>query len=95
MITSTALDASDISIVPLSVQRTLQGSSQARGRLAITITNNWPTQMQAIYLETMPWLLQFYLHTLQVHYKGASRGTFISLLRCLLSDNIFLSMQMT
>jgi phosphatidylinositol glycan class T len=71
---STALDAGDLSHVPLSVQRTLRGSSQARGQLSVALTNNWLTEMHVIYLETMPWLLQFYLHTLRIYSKSVPRG---------------------
>jgi phosphatidylinositol glycan class T len=77
----TALNADHHSSVPLSVQRTLRGSSQARGQLSIVITNNWLTELHVIYLETMPWLLQFYLHTLRIHSDddvpcGAQTGFF-------------------
>jgi len=61
------LTADTHSAVPLSVQRTLRGPSQARGQLSVVITNNWLTEIHVIYLETMPWLLQFYLHTLRIH----------------------------
>jgi len=65
-----ALNAGDLSHMPLSVRRTLRGSSQARGQLSVVLTNNWPTEMHVIYLETMPWLLQFYLHTLRIYCNG-------------------------
>ncbi|KAI0073000.1 Gpi16 subunit GPI transamidase component [Panus rudis PR-1116 ss-1] len=67
------------SLVPLthvSVQRTLKGSTQSRGRLSVSVTNNLPITIQASYLESMPWLLQFYLHSLEVHSNGVSRGMF-------------------
>jgi len=72
---STALDAGERGM-PLSVRRTLRGSGQARGQLSVVLTNNWPTEMQhVIYLETMPWLLQFYLHTLRIYCNGEPSGT--------------------
>ena len=71
---STAPNAVDLSHVPLSVQRTLRGSSQARGQLSVVLTNNWLTDMRVIYLETMPWLLQFYLHTLKIQCNGVPCG---------------------
>lgn len=64
----------DAHVVPLSVQRTLRGSSQARGELSVIVTNHEAVEMQAIYLETMPWLLQFYLHTLRISCNGEPRG---------------------
>ena len=30
--------------------------------------------MQVIYVEMMPWLLQFYLHTLEVRINGIKMG---------------------
>lgn len=30
--------------------------------------------VQVIYVETMPWLLQFYLHTLEARVKGIKTG---------------------
>jgi len=72
---SIALNAGDLSHMPLSVRRTLRGSSQARGQLSIVLTNNLPTEMHVIYLETMPWLLQFYLHTLRIHCNSEPCGT--------------------
>ena len=59
----------------MSVQRTLKGSSQSDARLSLAITNNLPVQVQTGYLETMPWLAQFYLHTLRVRSDDVSRGT--------------------
>jgi len=72
------LNADQQSPVPMSVQRTLRGSSQARGQLSVFLSNNWPTKMRVIYLETMPWLLQFYLHTLQIRCDDASCADAIS-----------------
>ena len=69
---------SSIPLTHISVRRTLKGSSQSRGRLAVSITNNMPISIQTSYLESMPWLLQFYLHSLQVHLNGVSRGEFVS-----------------
>ena len=38
------------------------------------LTNQRPVMMQAIYVEMMPWLLQFYLHTLEVRVNGIKMG---------------------
>ena len=42
------------------------------------ITNHLPIAIQTSYLETMPWLLQFYLHSLRAYHEGVSRGTYSS-----------------
>ncbi|KAH9970292.1 Gpi16 subunit, GPI transamidase component-domain-containing protein [Lactifluus volemus] len=58
------LDMSPLS--ELSVRRTLKGSSQTHGELSIVIRNNQPTVIRTHYLETMPWHVEFFLHTLSV-----------------------------
>ena len=73
---STAPNYENASSVPLSVQRTLRGPSQARGELSVVVTNHESVEIQTVYLETMPWLLQFYLHTLRVTHNGEPRGKF-------------------
>jgi len=32
--------------------------------------------MHVLYLETMPWHVQFFLHTMKVHVNGLRKGTF-------------------
>lgn len=59
---------------PFSVRRTLRGSSQAWGHLSVSITNHRSTSVQALYLETMPWLVQFHLHTLESRINGVVQG---------------------
>ncbi|KDR77599.1 hypothetical protein GALMADRAFT_138681 [Galerina marginata CBS 339.88] len=66
---------------PFTVKRTLRGSSQAYGQLSVVITNEQPSTVHALYLETMPWLLQFYVHTLQARIDGVPRGGIISNLK--------------
>ena len=61
--------------VPFSVKRTLRGSSQAWGQLSVVITNYRPSAVHALYLETMPWLLQFLVHTLEAQVDGTVRGS--------------------
>jgi GPI-anchor transamidase subunit T len=67
---NSALDVSPLS--ELSVQRTLKGSSQTHGELSIVIRNNQPVTVRTHYLETMPWHVEFFLHTLKV---SCSNGT--------------------
>ncbi|KAL6299449.1 GPI transamidase component PIG-T [Sparassis latifolia] len=45
-----------------------------RRRLSLVVTNNLPVQVQTGYLQTMPWLAQFYLHTLGVRNDGVSKN---------------------
>ncbi|KAF8959181.1 Gpi16 subunit GPI transamidase component [Flammula alnicola] len=63
---------------PFSVKRTLRGSSQAWGRLSVMITNHRSETVHALYLETMPWLVQFYLHTLETRIDGIVEDGIIS-----------------
>ena len=64
------------------MKRTLRGSSQAWGQLEAVITNRSPVMVQVIYVETMPWLLQFYLHTLEARVNDTKTGS---------SNDIFLN----
>ncbi len=50
----------------LSVRRTLKGSSQTHGELSVVVRNNRPVPVRTRYLETMPWHVEFFLHTLGV-----------------------------
>ncbi|KAJ7493034.1 GPI transamidase component PIG-T [Mycena galericulata] len=59
---------------PLIVRRTLQGSSQDVGTLSVFFTNDGATDIQTAYLETMPWIVQFYLHTLTLRVEGVNRA---------------------
>ncbi|KAK0460070.1 GPI transamidase component PIG-T [Desarmillaria tabescens] len=72
-----ALDPPKIPSMPISVRRTLRGASQDRGQLSLVIKNNAPSALQVLYLETMPWIVQFYLHTMRVS-SDASRDNLIS-----------------
>ncbi|KAI0727123.1 Gpi16 subunit GPI transamidase component [Fomitopsis betulina] len=64
----------------ISVHRTLHGASQHAGRLALSVTNNHNTELQAGYLETLPWLLQFYLHTLHAEIDSQPRDDLVKLI---------------
>ncbi|KAG7097205.1 hypothetical protein E1B28_004576 [Marasmius oreades] len=68
----------DSSLMPISIHRTLQGPTQDKGRLLVTLRNNGPNELKVLYLETMPWLLQFYLHTTTMHIDGIPRNDLIS-----------------
>ncbi|TCD65858.1 Subunit of the glycosylphosphatidylinositol transamidase complex-like protein [Steccherinum ochraceum] len=73
------LASSSSPLTPISVQRTLKGSIQSQGRLSVVITNHLPITIQTSYLETMPWLLQFYLHSLRTYHNGISRDDLVSI----------------
>jgi phosphatidylinositol glycan class T len=57
----------------LSVRRTLKGSSQTHGELSVVVRNNRPVPVRTHYVETMPWHVEFFLHTLSV--TCGDRGT--------------------
>ncbi|KAF8650109.1 hypothetical protein AX16_005409 [Volvariella volvacea WC 439] len=61
---------SEYAVSPLTVRRSLQGTSQAHGRLSVVIENHLSTELRTLYLETMPWLVQFYLHTININING-------------------------
>lgn len=65
----------ELSLPLLSFQRTLSGSSQARGQLSLVLRNRAPVSQDVLYLETMPWLIQFFLHTLHTRVNGMTAGT--------------------
>ncbi|PIL34828.1 hypothetical protein GSI_02615 [Ganoderma sinense ZZ0214-1] len=67
-------------LTDISVRRNLKGTSQAEAQLALVVTNNLPVEVSAGYLETMPWHLQFYLHTLKVSVDGVARDDLVSIL---------------
>ncbi|KAF8875658.1 GPI transamidase component PIG-T [Infundibulicybe gibba] len=56
--------------LPLSIHRTLKGSSQAHGKLLISITNHQFTPQSVTYLETLPWHVQLFLHSTQISLDG-------------------------
>ncbi|RDX44133.1 Gpi16 subunit GPI transamidase component [Lentinus brumalis] len=67
-------------LTEVSVRRNLKGTNQAEAQLTLVVTNNLPVQVTAGYLETMPWLLQFHLHTLHAHVNGVARDDLVSIL---------------
>ncbi|KAG6876909.1 hypothetical protein C0993_012144 [Termitomyces sp. T159_Od127] len=61
-----------------NVFRKLYGSSQAHGRLSVKLINHQAEPLRVVYLETMPWLIQFLLHTLKIHVDGVRNDGAIS-----------------
>ena len=64
----------DPPLTPLSLGRILRGSTQDRGELVVTIGNELDTEANVLYMEKMPWLLQFHLHRLRLQLKGQLRS---------------------
>ncbi|EKM49853.1 uncharacterized protein PHACADRAFT_154478 [Phanerochaete carnosa HHB-10118-sp] len=64
----------------LMIRRTLKGSDQYKGRLSVVLTNSAMAEVKTSYLETMPWLLQFYLHSLRVICDGIPRDDLVSII---------------
>ena len=54
------------SLAPLSIVRSHTGTSQASGRLHVSVTNTLAEARRVAYLETAPWIIKFYLHTLTI-----------------------------
>jgi GPI-anchor transamidase subunit T len=50
---------------PLTVSRGLTGHGQERGGLQVLMKNTSPTPLQIVYLESLPWFMKPYLHTLK------------------------------
>ncbi|KAG0278494.1 hypothetical protein BGZ95_003862 [Linnemannia exigua] len=50
--------------------RYFTGFGQERGGLAIEIRNNNSQDIEAIYLDTVPWYLKLYLHTFSIQLDG-------------------------
>lgn len=57
----------------LTVVRSLRGSDQTRGGLTVQITNHLENPQRVYYVETMPWIIKFYLHTLTTSIDSEPR----------------------
>jgi hypothetical protein len=58
----------------ISIRRTLKSVNKYRGSLHVAVTNNRGGDISTRYLETLPWFVQLYLHTLRIECNGTSRG---------------------
>jgi len=56
----------DSNVTPLAVTRSLRGSDQTRGGFSVSITNYLSTQVDAWYVETVPWVLRPYMSSLRI-----------------------------
>lgn len=55
---------------PLTVSRWLTGHGQERGGLQVIMKNTSPNPLQLVYLESLPWYMKPYLHTLRATING-------------------------
>lgn len=65
-------------LVPLSIQRTLRGSSQIHGLLFIALTNNGQNDIVVGYFENLPALVTLWMHTMETKVDGVKRDDLIS-----------------
>ncbi|EMC99511.1 hypothetical protein BAUCODRAFT_29856 [Baudoinia panamericana UAMH 10762] len=85
---------------PLFASRQLTGHGQERGGMHTILRNPHPYPQRIVYLESLPWFLRPYMHTLQIAGGGASiekmyytpaldrkRGTHLELLLTLPADS--------
>ncbi|CUA76870.1 GPI transamidase component PIG-T [Rhizoctonia solani] len=64
--------------LPITVRRVLTGTEQTHGGLLLSITNEGDTVFTTAWLETMPWFVQFFLHTLELRVEGQQRDDLLS-----------------
>ncbi|KAH8832907.1 Gpi16 subunit GPI transamidase component [Flagelloscypha sp. PMI_526] len=65
-------------LVPVSIRRTLSGTTQDRGQLSILLNNHLNEEIKIRWLETMPWFATFYLHTIQTTVNGHKTNGLVS-----------------
>ncbi|KAI5996312.1 GPI transamidase component PIG-T [Pisolithus albus] len=65
-------------LTPLSIQRTLHGSSQTHGHLFIALTNNGHHDIVVGYFENLPALVTLWMHTMKIKVDGTERNELIS-----------------
>ena len=61
----------------VTVIRSLRGSDQTRGGLTVNIRNHLENPQRVFYVETMPWVIKFYLHTLTTSVNSEPRSDVI------------------
>jgi len=55
---------------PLTVSRWLTGHGQERGGVQVLLDNTSPSSLEITYLESLPWFMKPYLHTLVTSING-------------------------
>jgi phosphatidylinositol glycan class T len=65
-------------LAPLTVDQVMTTVDQTRGVLHVSVRNNDNTQdgreHMVVYAETLPWLVELYMHTLEVRVDGVRDG---------------------
>lgn len=62
-------------IPPLYAERSLTGHGQERGGVQTILTNPSDTEhVEFVYMESLPWFMRIYLHTLDARVVGAQSG---------------------
>ncbi|GAB7363461.1 hypothetical protein MBLNU230_g3733t1 [Neophaeotheca triangularis] len=61
---------------PLHASRQITGYGQERGGMHSTLRNPHPYPQHIIFLESLPWFLRPYIHTLQIHGGGTIEKMF-------------------
>jgi len=61
-------------LTPLSIKRTLYGSSQTHGLLSLALTNNEYYDITVGYFESLPGLVTLWAHTMTAEVNGTRRG---------------------
>lgn len=64
-------------LTPLSIKRTLYGSSQTHGLLSLALTNNEYYDITVGYFENLPALVTLWAHTMTGKVNGTGRGMVI------------------
>ncbi|KAJ1928437.1 Subunit of the glycosylphosphatidylinositol transamidase complex-like protein [Tieghemiomyces parasiticus] len=62
-------------VVPLTVHRQVAGHGLEHGHLLVTITNRGDQPQTVTYLDTLPWYLNVYFHTLAFHTHSLEDAT--------------------
>lgn len=65
-------------LTPLSIKRTLYGSSQTHGLLSLALTNNVYYDITVGYFESLPALVTLWAHTMTAEVNGTRRDSLIS-----------------
>ncbi|KAL5501912.1 GPI16 [Sanghuangporus vaninii] len=68
-------------LTEFEISRTFVGTTQSSGKLTVSIQNNRADDLQILYVETMPWLVTFYLHTLDLRVDGQKRDELMTRLK--------------
>lgn len=62
-------------VPPLYAERSLTGHGQERGGVQTILTNPSETEsVEFVYMESLPWFMRIYLHTLEARVVGAPGG---------------------